>query len=105
MPARNVNLSFTPIRPGLLPGTSMPTPLHRTALALFDATTFATAALAEGVPKYSSAFCTQQIATDGAMIHVRAGGSGPAVVLLHGFGDTGDMWARWRTHLPRSRRW
>jgi pimeloyl-ACP methyl ester carboxylesterase len=24
---------------------------------------------------------------------VRVGGSGPAVVLLHGFGDTGDMWA------------
>ena len=26
-------------------------------------------------------------------LHVRVGGSGPAVVLLHGFGDTGDMWA------------
>src|SRR5688572_26411633 len=26
-------------------------------------------------------------------IHVRAGGQGPAVVLIHGFGDTGDMWA------------
>jgi pimeloyl-ACP methyl ester carboxylesterase len=24
---------------------------------------------------------------------VRVGGSGPAVLLLHGFGDTGDMWA------------
>jgi pimeloyl-ACP methyl ester carboxylesterase len=24
---------------------------------------------------------------------VRVGGKGPAVVLLHGFGDTGDMWA------------
>ncbi len=22
-----------------------------------------------------------------------SGGQGPAVVLLHGFGDTGDMWA------------
>ena len=31
--------------------------------------------------------------TDGATIHVRVGGQGPAVVLLHGFGDTGDMWA------------
>jgi len=71
----------------------MPTPLHRAALALVVAATFASAALAEGVPKYSSAFRTQQIATDGAVIHVRVGGSGPAVVLLHGFGDTGDMWA------------
>jgi pimeloyl-ACP methyl ester carboxylesterase len=30
---------------------------------------------------------------DGATIYVRVGGQGPAVVLLHGFGDTGDMWA------------
>jgi pimeloyl-ACP methyl ester carboxylesterase len=38
-------------------------------------------------------FRTQDIQTDGATIHVRVGGQGPAVVLLHGFGDTGDMWA------------
>src|SRR4029450_1243188 len=38
-------------------------------------------------------FHTQEIKTDGATIHVRVGGTGPAVVLLHGFGDTGDMWA------------
>ncbi len=29
---------------------------------------------------------------EGADIFVRVGGSGPAVILLHGFGDTGDMW-------------
>jgi len=29
----------------------------------------------------------------GVAIHVRVGGHGPAVLLLHGFGDTGDMWA------------
>jgi pimeloyl-ACP methyl ester carboxylesterase len=28
----------------------------------------------------------------GATQYVRIGGSGPAVLLLHGFGDTGDMW-------------
>jgi pimeloyl-ACP methyl ester carboxylesterase len=38
-------------------------------------------------------FRTQDIKTDGATIHVRVGGKGPAVVMLHGFGDTGDMWA------------
>ena len=38
-------------------------------------------------------FHTEDIATEGATIHVRVGGQGPAVVLLHGFGDTGDMWA------------
>ena len=35
----------------------------------------------------------RNIKTDGATIYVRAGGAGPAVTLLHGFGDTGDMWA------------
>jgi pimeloyl-ACP methyl ester carboxylesterase len=34
-----------------------------------------------------------EIATNGTTLHVRVGGAGPAVVLLHGFGDTGDMWA------------
>src|SRR6266851_5247503 len=38
-------------------------------------------------------FYTQEIQTDGATIHIRVGGQGPAVVLLHGFGGTGDMWA------------
>jgi alpha-beta hydrolase superfamily lysophospholipase len=39
-------------------------------------------------------FRMQEITTDdGATIHLRSGGQGPAVVLLHGFGDTGDMWA------------
>lgn len=38
-------------------------------------------------------FRTEEIATDGATIYVRVGGQGPAVVMLHGFGDTGDMWA------------
>jgi pimeloyl-ACP methyl ester carboxylesterase len=35
----------------------------------------------------------EEIATDGATIHARVGGKGPAVVMLHGFADTGDMWA------------
>ena len=35
----------------------------------------------------------EDIETDGATIHTRVGGQGPAVVMLHGFGDTGDMWA------------
>jgi len=36
---------------------------------------------------------TEMAKTDGAAIYVRVGGQGPAVVMLHGFGDTGDMWA------------
>ena len=42
---------------------------------------------------FPRSFRTQKIRTDGAVIHVRVGGSGPAVVMLHGFGDTGDMCA------------
>jgi pimeloyl-ACP methyl ester carboxylesterase len=34
-------------------------------------------------------------------IHTRSGGHGPAVVLIHGFGDTGDMWAPLATDLAR----
>ncbi|PBB68672.1 alpha/beta hydrolase [Mesorhizobium sp. WSM4312] len=42
---------------------------------------------------FPTVFKTQTIQTNGTSLHVRVGGQGPAVVLLHGFGDTGDMWA------------
>src|ERR1700689_1873007 len=42
---------------------------------------------------FPSSFHTQEINTNGTTLHVRIGGEGPAVVMLHGFGDTGDMWA------------
>jgi pimeloyl-ACP methyl ester carboxylesterase len=45
------------------------------------------------VERFPSAFRTEKIESNGATIYVRVGGSGPAVLLLHGFGDTGDMWA------------
>ena len=41
---------------------------------------------------YPPEFLTRDIATNGTTIHVRSGGTGPAVVLLHGYGETGDMW-------------
>ncbi len=50
---------------------------------------------------FPSSFHTQEIATNGTTIHVRVGGSGPAVVLLHGYGDTGDMWAPLAAELMR----
>ncbi|MBI3709608.1 MAG: alpha/beta hydrolase [Proteobacteria bacterium] len=45
------------------------------------------------VQPFPSGFQIEAIKTDGATIHVRVGGKGQAVVMLHGFGDTGDMWA------------
>src|SRR5262249_7154482 len=42
---------------------------------------------------FPKGFHGRQIATNGTSLYVRVGGHGPAVVLVHGFGDTGDMWA------------
>src|SRR5215468_9823830 len=41
---------------------------------------------------FPQGFATRRIPVNDATIHVRLGGSGPAVVLLHGYGETGDMW-------------
>jgi len=48
---------------------------------------------AAAVEPFPTSFKTQTIKTNGTELYVRVGGRGPAVVLLHGFGDTGDMWA------------
>jgi pimeloyl-ACP methyl ester carboxylesterase len=64
----------------------------RIVLGPIAALTLALSASAEVRP-FPRDFHTQEIKTDGATIHVRVGGKGPAVVMLHGFGDTGDMWA------------
>ena len=46
-------------------------------------------------------FAVREIAVNGTTIHVRSGGSGPAVVLLHGYGESGDMWAPLAVELAR----
>jgi pimeloyl-ACP methyl ester carboxylesterase len=63
------------------------------ALLLALVATLLPAAPAAAYGEFPKAFRTQEIATNGTTLHVRIGGSGPAVVLLHGFGDSGDMWA------------
>jgi pimeloyl-ACP methyl ester carboxylesterase len=55
--------------------------------------TFLSAAPAFALEPFPSGFHTQDVKTNGTTLHVRIGGHGPAVVMLHGFGDTGDMWA------------
>ena len=45
------------------------------------------------VPPFPAAFQSRDMAANGTTLHVRVGGAGPAVVLLHGYGETGDMWA------------
>jgi pimeloyl-ACP methyl ester carboxylesterase len=46
-----------------------------------------------GITAFPAEVHTREIKVDGAVIHVRTGGHGPAIVMLHGFGDSGDMWA------------
>src|ERR1700746_2787980 len=46
----------------------------------------------DGIYPFPAVMQTRTIETNGASIHVRVGGHGPAVVMLHGFGTTGDMW-------------
>jgi pimeloyl-ACP methyl ester carboxylesterase len=53
------------------------------------------------VQPFPAGFRTQDVETIGATIHTRVGGQGPAVVLLHGFADTGDMWAPLAAELAR----
>jgi pimeloyl-ACP methyl ester carboxylesterase len=48
---------------------------------------------AAAIQPFPNSFSIQDVRTNGTTVHVRVGGTGPAVVLLHGFGDTGDMWA------------
>lgn len=44
------------------------------------------------VGTWPQAFAAKQMAVTDGTQYVRLGGKGPAVLLLHGFGDTGDMW-------------
>jgi len=50
---------------------------------------------------FPAGFQTKDIPTNGVIIHVRIGGQGPAAVLLHGYGETGDMWAPLAAELAR----
>lgn len=53
------------------------------------------------VQPFPTAFVTRNVDTNGTTLHVRIGGKGPAVVLLHGYGETGDMWAPLAADLMR----
>jgi pimeloyl-ACP methyl ester carboxylesterase len=67
-------------------------------LVLSAALTLAAVTLAAGAPAHAAigswpaAFLAQQMPVSDGTQYVRVGGKGPAVLLLHGFGDTGDMW-------------
>jgi pimeloyl-ACP methyl ester carboxylesterase/quercetin dioxygenase-like cupin family protein len=58
-------------------------------------------ALAGGPAPFPADFQVREIAANGTTLHVRTGGQGPAVVLLHGYGETGDMWGALAADLAR----
>ena len=74
--------------------------MFRILLAALGALLLATPALAQVVP-FAAGFRTQEIPTNGTTIHVRVGGHGPAVTLLHGYGETGDMWGALANDLAK----
>ena len=51
--------------------------------------------------EFPASFREASIATNGTTIHVRVGGKGPAALLLHGYGETGDMWVPMAEDLAR----
>jgi pimeloyl-ACP methyl ester carboxylesterase len=72
-------------------------------MKFFVALSFLLASAAFAQFTFPAGFQEKTITTpDGAGIFVRFGGTGPAVILLHGFGDTGDMWAPVARELAKS---
>jgi pimeloyl-ACP methyl ester carboxylesterase len=65
------------------------------------AVVFLSSSAPAAVQPFPAEFKTEMIATNGARIYLRVGGSGPTVVLLHGYGETGDMWAPLAGRLAR----
>ena len=62
-----------------------------TAAALLPPLAATTPAAAEVKP-FPASIKAKQMRVTGGTQYVRVGGQGPAVLFLHGFGDTGDMW-------------
>ena len=89
MNTRSVDSSNTgskPISKHLLAG------VRHAAVSLSAAAFLATTPAQAGVKPWPASFHAEQMPVSDGTQYVRVGGTGPAVVLLHGFGDTGDMW-------------
>src|SRR5262245_37329215 len=64
----------------------------RTVAGAIAVSTLVASASAEVRP-FPRGFPTEETNTDRTTLYVRGGGKGPGVVMWHGCGDTGDMWA------------
>jgi len=65
-------------------------PIVTTAIAAV--VSLVASSVAAQVAPLPAGFRVQEIRTNGTSLHVRIGGKGPAVLLQHGYGETGDMW-------------
>jgi pimeloyl-ACP methyl ester carboxylesterase len=74
--------------------------MHRALRGVVVVLALAFPAAAEVAP-FPTGFQTRDMAMDDVTLHVRTGGQGPAVLLLHGYGETGDMWAPLAAELAR----
>src|SRR3954452_286613 len=103
--AKHIHATTTTLPAGHVPMLSKP---KEVAAVIIEAanTPFTALDAAHARPQsvFPANFRTHEIQADGATIHVRVGGQGPAVVLLHGFGDTGDMWAPMAAELAHDHR-
>jgi pimeloyl-ACP methyl ester carboxylesterase len=50
---------------------------------------------------FPATFTQRRVVSGEANIHVRVGGNGPAVLLVHGYAETGDMWVPMAVDLAR----
>jgi pimeloyl-ACP methyl ester carboxylesterase len=75
------------------------------AAGLMAATALVAPLPVQAQPKpWPPAFTVRDIPSGDVTMHVRVGGTGPAVVLIHGFGDTGDMWTPLAVELAKTHR-
>ncbi len=56
------------------------------------------------VKPFPSTFRNERMEIGDVTLHVRVGGNGPAVLLIHGYGETGDMWQPLAAKLAGSHR-
>ena len=75
--------------------------VRRQAAIAAAALLFAATSASAQVAPFPSSFRIENVQAKDATIYVRVGGSGPAVVLLHGYGETGDMWSPMAADLMR----
>ena len=68
---------------------------QRASLALLTITAMlaATSPASSSADTFAPGFSGHTVTVGGRAVYYRIGGTGPAILLIHGYGDTGQMWA------------